>query len=246
MENALLIGLSRQTALKRKMDVIANNLANMRTSGYKAESMQFEDYIPTKGEGDSANGFDGKLHFVQDVAVIRDYSEGSFTQTGNALDVAINGKGWLVVQTPDGERYTRHGNLKLNPNGTLVTSDNQPVLGGSGPITIDSEDTNLLIADDGTISSDAGQKGKLRVVQFENENELKKQGGNLYVAEGEPQPATNFKVAQGMVEDSNVKPVQELSQMIEVSRAYISTARMLDKQAELRSKAIRQLGTLPN
>lgn len=174
MENALLIGLSRQTALRRSMDVIANNLANMQTSGYKAESMQFEEYLAREGEGDATNSGDSTLRFVQDVAVIRDYSEGSFTHTGNELDVAINGKGWLVVQTPEGERFTRHGNLKLNDAGTLVTSNNEPVLGGSGPITLDATDTNILIAEDGTLSSDAGQKGKLRIVQFENENELKK------------------------------------------------------------------------
>jgi len=245
MENALLIGLSKQMALQRQMDVIANNLANVATSGYKSETLTFEEVLMPVANIDGVTGSAGKLSYVLDARTVRRFDEGSISQTGNPLDVAINGKGWLVVQTAQGERYTRNGNFTLDANGQVVNGNGQPILGESGPITIGLEDTDLTIASDGTVSTAQGKKGKLRVVAFENENVLKKQGDNLFSATRPPQPAEGYRIAQGVIERSNVEPVLEIAKMIDVTRSYVSTARLLDQTAKLKSRAIEELGRMP-
>ena len=122
MQNALLVGLSRQVALAREMDVIANNLANMNTTGFKADGAVFEEYISPTARADNFSGADSRISFVHDRATWMDLSQGPLERTGNPLDVAINGKGYLAVQTPRGERYTRNGALQINNSGELVTS----------------------------------------------------------------------------------------------------------------------------
>jgi len=136
MENALLIGLSRQTALLRHMDIIANNLANSETAGYKGERPLFEEYLSKNARVTTQPGLGGKISMVQDRGLLREFSEGGMVPTDNPLDIAINGKGWLVVDTPDGERYTRNGHLKRNDEGILVNSSGYPVLSTAGTITI--------------------------------------------------------------------------------------------------------------
>lgn len=244
MQNSLLIALSRQVALQRSMDVIANNMANMNTSGYKADQALFEEYIMPVANMTDGVAQDRALSYVDTAGLYRDYATGDMAPTGNDLDVAISGKGWFSVETPEGERYTRNGELKINSEGILVTVEGHPVLGEGGQITFDSSETNITITKDGTISSSAGEKGRLRVSTFENEGRLNKVGLNLYEpAEGEePQPATEAQVMQGMIEKSNVKPVLEMSRMIETMRAYTSVARSLDQMQELREEAIDTLG----
>src|SRR4029077_9358552 len=136
MENALLIGLSRQTALERQLDVIANNIANVNTTGYKADKTLFEQYLNTPAHEDNFVGGDRRVSFVQDRGTYRDMTQGSLEGTSNPLDVAINGSPFLTVQTPAGERYTRDGNLHIDNTGTLVTANGNQVLGANGPIVL--------------------------------------------------------------------------------------------------------------
>ncbi len=245
MENSLLIGLSRQMALGRQMEVVANNLANARTTGYKGESLIFEEVLMDTARAGDIAGSAGKLSYVVDARAARDFGEGPMTPTGNPLDIAINGKGWLVVQTQNGERYTRNGRLKIDEQGQIVNGAGQPVLSDAGVITIGAEETGLTISSDGTVSTDAGQKGKIRVVTFENENALKKEGASLYRTDAAAQPAENYRISQGVIEGSNVEPVREIARMIEVMRSYVSTAKMLNNTAELKRRAIEELGRLP-
>lgn len=245
MENALLIGLSKQQALGRQMDVIANNLANVRTTGFKSESLVFEEVLMPVASIEGSSGAAGKLSYVLDERTLRRFDEGPNTPTGNPLDIAINGKGWLVVETEQGERYTRNGNLKLNAEGQMVTANGRPVMGESGPITIGPGETALTIASDGTVSTDQGKKGRIRVVAFDNENILKKQGDNLFKTSEPPKPAEKYRVVQGTLERSNVEPVLEIAKMIDVTRAYVGTARLLDQTAKLKSRAIEELGRVP-
>src|SRR5882724_4555738 len=121
MENTLLIGLSRQTTLERQLDVVANTIANVNTTGYKADSSLFEEYLKSGAHEDNFVGSDRRVSYVQDRGTFRDFSQGAAEQTKNPLDVAIDGGGFLVVQTPAGERYTRDGGLQLNNPGQLVT-----------------------------------------------------------------------------------------------------------------------------
>ncbi len=241
MENASLIALSRQMALRRQMDVIANNVANLGTAGFKAETMVFEEHLMPQAEWSMDRPADSQVSFVQDVATVRDFSDGGLLPTGNELDVALQGPGWFVVSTPEGERYTRNGSFALNAGGELVTSEGHRVMGDGGPIVFGTEDVDIAIASDGTISSAAGDRGKLRIVTFNTEMALRPEGGSLFASDRNPAPATDARVAQGMVEKSNVQPVLEISRMIEVSRAYQSLASTLERTDRLRRDAIDSL-----
>lgn len=243
MENALLISLSRQMALQRRMDVLANNMANVNTAGFKSDSLMFEEYVMPVARMSDHNGSQARLSYVQDVAVFRDFAEGTAEQTGAELDVAISGDGWLVVQTPNGDRYTRNGQLKLDAGGQLVTQDGFPVLGQGGPVTFTVDETGIEIARDGTISTSQGTKDRLRVVRFENNNQLKKEGSTLFSTGATPTPADNAEVMQGMVEKSNVQPVIALTRIIETVRAYTAVTRTLQQTHDLRRDAIERLGS---
>ncbi|MGV8833060.1 MAG: flagellar basal-body rod protein FlgF [Devosia sp.] len=241
MENAQLIGLSRQIALQRQMDVVANNMANITTTGFKAENMLFEEYkMPVASDRDFQTS-DQPLSYVQDWATIHDMSGGAMVQTGSELDVALNGDGFFAVQTPAGERWTKSGAFQLNASGALVDANGNPVLGQSGPITFGPQETGILIGKDGSISSSAGAKGSLRLVEFANPQSLTREGNNLYTG-GTPTNATNTRVMQGFIEKSNVSGVTEMAEMIRVQRAYETAASLASKQDDLRRSAIQRLG----
>ena len=122
MENALLIGLSRQTTLERHLGLIANNLANVNTNGFKGDQSLFEEYLSSGAHEDNFRPADRRVSYVQDRGTFHDMKQGALEQTGNPLDVAISGDGFLTVQTAAGERYTRDGNLQINSTGQLVTN----------------------------------------------------------------------------------------------------------------------------
>ena len=242
MENAQLIGLSSQMALRRRMDVIANNLANMQTSGFKQEGVVFEEYRMAGAEMEAPTRADSIVSYVVDRATFRDFGTGTMRQTGAPLDVAIGGEGFLTVQTPDGPRYTRDGSLKIDAAGQLVTASGLPVLGEGGPINFGPEDTNILIGRDGTIATAAGEKGRLQIVAFEDSSLLGAEGGNLFAAgEAVPQPAADPRVMQGMLEGSNVAAVAEMSEMVQVNRTYQSLARAMQQTDELRRSTLSTL-----
>lgn len=253
MENALLVGLSRQTALERQLDVIANNIANVNTTGYKADKTLFEQYLNTPAHEDNFVGGDRRVSFVQDRGTYRDMTEGATELTKNPLDIAINGSAFLAVQTAGGERYTRDGGLQINPQGQLVTAAGNQVLGANGPIVFQQTDHDISITPDGTITVVEGNnrvdsvRGKLRLVSFTDAQKMLKEGLNLYTAgdAGTPQADIKSTVRQGYIEKSNVNAVAEMSQMMEVSRAYAAVANMMNQQAELQKTAIQQLADVP-
>ena len=244
MENAQLVGLSRQIVLQRELDVIANNMANMNTTGFKAESVKFEEFVAPQARMETFPRTDRRLSYVWDVATIRDFSQGAVFRTGNPLEVALQGEGFLVVETPQGERYTRNGALTTNENGELVTNEGFRVLGEGGPIEIGAEYDGIAIAGDGTISTGQGTIARLRLVEFENPQQLEMTGSSLFAGDG-ARPARATRVVQAAVEKSNVVPVLELSRMIEVTRTYDVVSRLLRQSDELRGRAIERLGTAP-
>jgi len=252
MENTLLIGLSRQTALERQLDVVANNIANTNTAGYKADGSLFEEYLRSGAHEDNFVGIDRRLSYVQDRGTFRNFSQGPVEQTKNPLDVAIDGSAFLAVQTPAGERYTRDGGLQLNNQGQLVTAAGNPVLGTGGPITFQPTDHDINITPDGTITVVEGNsrtdsiRGKLRLVSFADAQKLLKEGLNLYSAGGgSAQPDAKSAVRQGFIEKSNVNAVAEMSRMMEVTRAYTQIATLLQQQNDLHKTAIQQLADVP-
>ncbi|MBO9587655.1 flagellar basal-body rod protein FlgF [Devosia sp.] len=243
MENAQLISLSRQMALQRHMDMVANNIANVNTTGFKAEQLLFEEYkMPVAAHGDFS-GDDRTLSYVQDWATIQDFSDGAMVQTDAPLDLAISGEGFFTVQTAAGERYTRGGAFQINNEGTLVDLSGNPVMGDGGQIQFGPEETDIRIGADGSISSSAGAKGRLRIVEFEEVQALTREGNNLMFG-GTPIPATNSRVLQGFTEKSNVSGVAEMAEMIRVTRAYESIASLGQKQDDMRRDAIKRLGSV--
>jgi flagellar basal-body rod protein FlgF/flagellar basal-body rod protein FlgG len=254
MENTLLIGLSRQMMLQRELDVVANNVANINTTGFKADKSLFEEYLMPVARDEHFVGRDRRVSFVNDRATYRDFVPGPLQPTGNPLDVAIDGDAFLAVQTPAGERYTRDGGLQLNERGQLVTAAGHPVLGTNGPIVFQQTDRDITISPDGTITVLEGTntladaiRGKLRLASFADRQALVKEGANLFAAGPgvTAQADTRAQVRQGFIEKSNVNAVAEMSRMIGVTRAYGQVATMLQQQSDLRRSAIERLADVP-
>jgi flagellar basal-body rod protein FlgF len=242
VENALLVGLSRQMALARELDVIANNVANVGTNGFKARSARFSEFVSPGARADTFPSADRRLSYVIDKGSPIDLSSGAIERTGNPLDIALQADNYLVVQTPQGERYTRAGSLDINARGQLVTQSGQPVLGDGGPIVFGESESNPRIAADGTVSSDQGQRGKIRQVRFDNPRALKSEGDNVFSSTVAAQPAGPLaRLETGAFERSNVKAVAEMTRLVEVQRAYQNMSALLAKTDELRAKAISRL-----
>jgi flagellar basal-body rod protein FlgF len=242
MENAQLVSLSRQVALQRQMDVVANNMANINTTGFKAEDLLFQQYdMPTAADNDFAGS--QSVAYTEDWATIHDLTNGPMDQTGNPLDVALMGPGFLTVSTAAGPRYTKSGSLAINADGTLVDLAGNPVLSTSGPVQFDAADTDITIAKDGTISTSQGTKGKLAIAEFADPQQMTREGNNLW-AGANPIAPTQTTVVQGSIERSNVSPVTEMAQMIRVQRAYEQLADLMSRQDDLRNTAVQKLGSL--
>jgi flagellar basal-body rod protein FlgF len=244
MDNALYVGLSRQIVLRREMDIVANNIANLDTNGFKVESLM-QKTQPT--EPAMTLGGPRPVKFVAPDGVARDFGQGTLTKTGATFDMAIEGKGFFQVQGPNGPRFTRDGRFTTDPNGRLVTQAGLAVLDdGGGEIIIDPEKGEVQIGADGSMSQGEERVGKVGMYTFANPGALEKSGDNLYrnVSNLQPQPATEGRLRQGMLEASNVKPVLEITRMVEVSRAYEQTARMMDSEADLSRRAVERLGRI--
>jgi flagellar basal-body rod protein FlgF len=246
VETAFLVGLSQQVATHRSMDVIANNIANLSTPAFKREALQFEQYVVEVPANEAEPTDTVEVSFVIDRGVTRDLSNGRLENTGVPTDVALSGPGYFVVQTPDGERYTRNGHFHFNEAGTLVTDDGYEVLSQGGPIAIQPEDGAMFIAADGTVSTALNVLGRFRIVTFEDERALSKAGSSLYAtAEGQTaQDLDSFRVSQGTLERSNVEPVIEIARMIEVMRAYQSNLDLTQTSQDLLRRAIEKLGAV--
>lgn len=254
MENALLIGLSRQMSLQHEMAVVANNIANIDTNGFKADFSLFEEYLMSGARDGGLRMADNRVSFVRDRGTLIDLNQGPLQRTGSPLDLAINGDGFLVIQTPQGERYTRNGALAINSQGELVTSEGYQVLGDGGPIAFQNQDTGITINGEGTVSvkdpsnsTVAIIRGQLRVASFAQPQRLEKEGGSTFSAPADmpPTPSTKSTVVQGALEKSNVRPIIEMSRMIEVSRSYAAIANLLQSRGDLMKTALQQLSDVP-
>jgi flagellar basal-body rod protein FlgF len=243
MDNTQLVGLSRQAVLRRQIDVISNNLANVNTAGYRAEHMRFAEHTMPGATMVGLSGEDASLSYVRDAGALNDMTPGAVRHTGNPLDLALDGRGWFVIETPDGARYSRNGAFRLDAGGNLVTADGHLVQGQSGNITFSPNEREIAVASDGTISSSEGTKGRLRLVRFENDDTLQREGESMFIGE-EPLPVDVPNVVQGALEQSNVQPVREIADMIRVTRAYTNLSRLFSDNGEMQTDAINKLGQL--
>jgi len=240
MENQLYIGLSRQMALRRQLDVVANNIANMNTAGFRGERTLFETALEAGGRKPT-----DRIAFTIDRSTYTDLRPGSFSATGNPYDVALDGDGFLSVQTPDGLRYTRDGRMRRDADGQLVNANGFPVLDdGRRPITIGSDSGTVSIAADGLVSANGDVVARLALTRFDNPQALKQTGDLLFEAgaEMEPRPAPDTHLVQGKVEQSNVQGIGEISRMMNLSRDYQAVTKMVDDGQDLLRSAINRLG----
>ncbi|MCI5060254.1 MAG: flagellar basal-body rod protein FlgF [Alphaproteobacteria bacterium] len=227
MENSLYIGLSKQVVLRENMSIIANNVANLNTPGFRGQNMIFSEYI------------EDPRYMKEDISLVLDYGQyqmtdpGSIKDTGNPLDIALVGNGFLGIQTPEGVQYTRAGNLSMDAEGVLRNARGMAVASvGGGDITIPADAKYIAIDKKGVVSTDQGQIGQLMVVEFENTQELNPAGNGLYVTEAPAIPAEKTTVLQGKIEGSNVQAVVEMTRMIDVHREYQAVQNMMQSEHE--------------
>jgi flagellar basal-body rod protein FlgF len=243
MDNAIYVGLSRQMMLRRELDVIANNIANADTSGFKVE----DTLTKTEAKAAPRTRQSDAINFVIDDGVARDFGQGGLSQTSSPLDLAIEGQGFFTVNTPAGPRYTRDGRFTLDTTGRLTTQAGAPVAGaGGGEIVVDPLLGPVAIAKDGTVSQGINIIGKVEVSRFDDLSSLRKDGDNLFrnVSNQTAQPAPDARVHQGMLEGSNVKTIEQVTRLIEVNRAYDSISKMMADTSDLSRRSIERIGKL--
>ena len=233
MDNGIYIMLSRQLALFRDMQVTANNIANTNTTGYNGEHMLFASFL-TK---DVNQGQTNQMAFAHDISTYRNTENGPAHVTGNPLDFAIGGSGYFAMETPLGIRYTRSGNFQLDAQGTLMSAQGYPVLDPSNQRIVFPEDTREIeIGETGVLKVNGDEFSTVGVFAFDNEQLRERLDGQLLKSEIVPRVSDTARVMQGVLEGANVKPVMEMTHMIEVSRGVASTARFIEVAYDLQRK----------
>lgn len=246
MENITTIALSRVVAESRALDVIASNIANAGTPGYRAERTLFTAWLARQPGGAEPPG-GGPVAFTQDQATYRDTSAGPRTFTGNPLDIAIGDPaGWLTVQTPRGPRLTRAGHFLLDASGTVVNAEGDALLDANGrPLQTAPTDTRLHITADGTLASENGPIGRIGVVKPNDETKLVAEGGTLFAANTPTSPLSDPQLVQGAVEDSNIEPIKEITRMMQQMREFQFTTQMIQAESSRQMSAIDKILTVP-
>ncbi len=241
MDTTGYVALSRMVALQRQTDMTAHNIANANTPGFKASRMLFSDYLVNQRRVEQPIAA-RTVHFVQDRGTHREMAAGAMQSTGNPLDIALADDGFLVFDTPRGERYSRNGRLTLDNDGRLVGPEGFAVLAEGGePIVIAPDEGQISIATDGTVSTENGRIGRIRVVRFEDPQALRAEGVNLYATEEEPLPVDAPVVMQGMVEESNVNAVVELTLLMAQMREFQFASQFVEREGERQTQAIERL-----
>lgn len=246
MGETTLIDLSRLMVLRRKLDVAANNVANSETNGFRARQLSFQEYLkPEKGQEVGVKP-ERPLSLVDAAFSFPISSAGSVQTTGNPLDVAINGNAYFAIQTAQGERYTRDGSFSLDATGRLVTMDGQLVLGESGAITVPLQAGAINIDTKGDVSTKQGPLGRLRLASFSATTRLEAVGGNLFRANWPPDAtkAGSATLTQGAIEKSNVQPTAEMSRLVEITRSYELTSKLLKDSQDVTS--LNKLANVPD
>ncbi len=239
-------------AQQQKMDTISNNLANVNTIGFKKDAAvfeAFEDVYKIKINDPEAIGQKsiGKGNLGVKVGEIyTDFTQGTFQQTDSPIDLALEGSGMFVIGVPNGDgelsyKYTRDGSFNMDSQGRLVTQEGFFLIGENGPITL--ANTNVRISEEGNIFSGAELADKVRIVDFENLNQLKKVGSNFYEASDTAgEKAFGGKVIQGFLESSNVSSMDEMIHMINVMRTYESNQKIITTYDTTLDKAVNEVG----
>jgi flagellar basal-body rod protein FlgF len=225
-----------------RLEVLANNIANVNTTGFKKDNLFIE---AMKDAGLSHSQEEGELKGLESRQFI-DFSEGSFVETKNPLDFAIQGRGFFVVETPQGIRYTRNGNFSLAIDGTVVNGQGYPLLGTTGKIQVPEPqklaDHSISVNQHGDISFGSLTLGKMRIADFENLNQLKKEGTSLFVTAAEEKPVNldthGTVLRQGYLEESNVEGIHEMIELVELTRSFETDQRTIQAQDSTLERAM--------
>ena len=238
MEMPTYVALSRMDAQSRALEVVAGDIANASTPGFKATHALFSDWLDVQ-RGVKAPPGGRTVAFTQDRATYRDSQSGTVTHTGNPFDLAIAGQGFFTVSTPRGPRLTRAGRFSPAPDGTLADEEGNPVLDTQGqPIRLSQAAKDVTVTADGTISTAEGPIGKIGVVQPADGNQLQTEGGRLLLANTPTQPVTSPALIQGAVEDSNVQSIVEITRMMTLLREFQFTSQFVQGESDRQQKAI--------
>ncbi len=233
MDNSIYVTLSKELALFKDLDVVANNVANTNTTGFNSEHLLFNTYM-TK---DINQGQRNNMAFAYNSATYRNMENGGLRTTGNDLDVGIVGDGYFILDTPLGDRYTRAGNFQIDGAGILVNSEGYPVVDATGQhITLPENVITIQIGEAGNIKVNGEDFGAIGIAQFDNPQLLERLSGTMFKSEIQPQPGENFRIAQGMLENSNVQAVAELTHMIKLNHTVADTDKFIETMYDLERK----------
>jgi len=245
MNSGMYAALTGNMVAQQRLDVLTNNLANVNTAGFKRDRMVFESVLGSVKNPSQASGSLTDAPVLSGGSFATDYSAGPLKQTGNTLDLALEGDGFFVVNTPEGRAYTRQGNFHLDAGSKLVNADGFEVLANGGPVIINGR--KVVIDGKGGVFVDGNQVASLEVVDFPKPYPLQKTGGAQFIPAGpggDEQPAKNTGIRQGFIEDSNVNPLVEMTQLIETNRYYESCVKAVQSFDNMASKAANDLGKL--
>ena len=234
MEASTYATLSRQSGLMNEMRIVANNIANAATTGYRQEGVVFSEYIQAAPDHST-------LSMTR--AQIRNTSllEGALTETGGRFDFAIDGEGYFLLETEEGQALTRAGNFLPNADGDLVTTGGARVLDAGGAPVFLPPGAQIMVASDGTISADGQPVGQIGDVVPVDPLSLQRRDGVMFTTQAGVDPAERSRVLQGFIEGSNVNPILQVARMIEVQRAYELGQSFLDREDQRVRNAVKSM-----
>jgi flagellar basal-body rod protein FlgF len=237
MDNASYATLTRQSGLLREIQVLAHNVANLSTTGFRREGLVFSEFVRQLDRQEET------LSMAAANARQTYLVQGGLTATGGAFDLAIEGDGFFRIDTPEGERLTRAGHFIPNAQGELVTPDGHRLLDlGGAAVFVPTEAAQIAISRDGTISADGQPLAQLGLVVPDDPSSLRRASGVLHFVEGDTLPVENPVILQGFLEDSNVNPISEMARLVAVQRAYESGQKFLDREDERIRNVVQTLG----
>lgn len=236
METTMYLAIARQSVLRREMESVAHNLANANTTGFKSQAPLFREFLSKTTPTETISS-------VVDQGLMTNNSDGPLKVTDNSFDFGIRGGGYFAVMTPSGERYTRNGNFKLDSNSRLVTQSDNGVLGADNrPIVIPPNSAEIKVSNDGTILAGTQVVGQMKIVGFANDAALKRGPNSLMIANEVPQKAPKAQVVQGVIEESNVVPMFEVTRMTEIVRNFQQVSNLVEQEHDRQRDAVRRIG----